>query len=228
MHWDERSRVAPDYLKAIQRALHSKDVDERVQAQLALANLGVSVVPYVGDYAAAFGSIVNFGAYPSWENFVEVCANCVGAALPAVGPLGTIAKFEHLATLEEAAADVEKLEHAAELGATAAEGAGAGSTRLFRAVEDEELKDVLRFGDYNIHPNSTFKRFAFSEGDLDAFIQSNPGRSYTKTFVDIPTDKLQFMYQHADPGGVGRAVGIDVFETPEFYDWFMAPVQIIQ
>src|SRR5260370_20124152 len=71
--------------------------------------------------------------------------------------------------------------------------------RLFRAVEGEELKDVLRFGDYNIHPNSTFKRFAFAEGDLDAFIQGNPGRSYTKTFVDIPTSKLQFMFEHADP-----------------------------
>jgi hypothetical protein len=35
------------------------------------------------------------------------------------------------------------------------------------------------------------------------------------------------MFEHADPGGVGRAVGIDVFETPQFYDWFKGPVQVI-
>lgn len=86
---------------------------------------------------------------------------------------------------------------------------------------------MLRFGDYNIHRNSTFKRFAFSEADLDAFIKANPGRNYTKTLVDIPTNKLQLMFEHPDPGGVGRAVGIDVFETPQFYDWFEGPVQVI-
>jgi filamentous hemagglutinin len=101
------------------------------------------------------------------------------------------------------------------------------TTRLFRAVESEELKDVVRFGDYNIHPNSTFKRFAYNEGDIDRFIGANPNRSYTKTSVDIPTSKLQFMFRHADPGGVGRAVGIDVLETPEFCNWFYGPVTII-
>ena len=49
-----------------------------------------------------------------------------------------------------------------------------------------------------------------SESELDAFIKANPGRSYTKTYVDIPTDKLKLMIEHPDPGGVGRAVGIDV------------------
>ena len=94
------------------------------------------------------------------------------------------------------------------------------TTRLFRAVEKAELDDVLRYGDYNIHPNSTFKRFAFDEGSLDAFIKANPGRNYTKTFIDLPTEKLDFMIKHGDPGGVGKAIGIDVFENPQFYDWF--------
>lgn len=94
------------------------------------------------------------------------------------------------------------------------------TTRLFRAVEKAELDDVLRYGDYNIHPNSTFKRFAFDEGSLDAFIKANPGRNYTKTFIDLPTEKLDFMIRHGDPGGVGKAIGIDVFENPQFYDWF--------
>ena len=95
-----------------------------------------------------------------------------------------------------------------------------GMTRLWRAVEPEELADVQRLGDYNIHPNSTFKRFAFDELSLDDFARANPDRSYTKTFIDIPTNRLDEMYEHADPGGVGRAVGIDVYEHPEFYEWF--------
>lgn len=98
--------------------------------------------------------------------------------------------------------------------------ASAGTTRLWRAVEPEELADVRRFGDYNIHPNSTFKRFAFDEKSLDNFINANPGRNYTKTYIDVPTDKLKYMTEHPDPGGVGRGIGIDVYETPEFYSWY--------
>jgi RHS repeat-associated protein len=102
----------------------------------------------------------------------------------------------------------------------AVETGGAGTTRLFRAVENDELADVMRYGDYNIHPNSTFKRFAFDEGSLDDFIEANPGRDYTKTFIDVPTENLGQMYRHADPGGVGKSIGIDVYENPQFYDWF--------
>jgi filamentous hemagglutinin len=78
-----------------------------------------------------------------------------------------------------------------------------GMTRLWRAVEGDELADVQRFGDYNIHPNSTFKRFAFDQASIDDFIQANPDRSYTTTFVDIPTSRLDEMYTHPDLGGVG-------------------------
>ncbi len=95
-----------------------------------------------------------------------------------------------------------------------------GSTRLWRAVEPEELADVVKYGDYNINPNSTFKRFAFDEGSLDNFIKANPGRDYTKTFIDVPAENLSQMYRHADPGGVGKAIGIDVYEKPQFYEWF--------
>lgn len=98
--------------------------------------------------------------------------------------------------------------------------AKSGTTRLWRAVEPEELADVVKYGDYNIHPNSTFKRFAFDEGSLDNFIKANPGLDYTKTFIDVPTENLSQMYRHADPGGVGKAIGIDVYEKPQFYDWF--------
>jgi len=98
--------------------------------------------------------------------------------------------------------------------------AQSGTTRLWRAVTDKELEDIMRYGDYNIHQNSTFKRFAFTERDVDNFIRANPMQHYTKTYIDLPTDKLQLMFQHDDPGGVGKAIGIDVYEHPEFYNWF--------
>jgi len=134
----------------------------------------------------------------------------------AVGKLAGISESTIVATAEAASAE-----------AGAARGGPPATTRLWRAVEAEELLDVRRFGDYNIDPNSTFKRFAFSKPDVDAFIQANPGRSYTTTFVDLPTDKLRFMTEHPDPGGVGRAIGIDVYETPEFYSWFVGGVKVV-
>jgi filamentous hemagglutinin len=91
---------------------------------------------------------------------------------------------------------------------------------LWRAVEPGELADVKRLGDYNIHPNSTFKRFAHSESAPDDFIRANPDRSYTKTYIDLPTDKLIQTCRHPDPGGVGQSIGIDVYENPQFYEWF--------
>ncbi|WP_199522649.1 hemagglutinin repeat-containing protein, partial [Pseudomonas protegens] len=94
------------------------------------------------------------------------------------------------------------------------------TTRLWRAVEPEELADILKYGDYNIHPNSTFKRFGFDEKSLDDFIKANPDRTYTKTYIEIPKVFLDKMYRHDDPGGAGKAIGIDVYEFPEFYDLF--------
>lgn len=66
----------------------------------------------------------------------------------------------------------------------------------------------------------SLKRFAFDERSLDNFIGANPGKTYTKTYIDVPTNKLKSMTRHPDPDGVGRSIGIDVLETPEFYRWF--------
>ncbi len=68
--------------------------------------------------------------------------------------------------------------------------------------------------------NSTYKRFAFDEGSLDDFIKANPTRSCTKTFIDVPTENLGQMYRQADPRGVGKSIGIDVYENPTSYNWF--------
>jgi RHS repeat-associated protein len=106
-------------------------------------------------------------------------------------------------------------------GASPSGGNGRQTVRLWRAVEKDELADIQRYGDYGIHPNSTFKRFAFSEADIDTFIRANPTREYTKTYIDIPADKLNLMdVPYVDTGGAGYTVGIDVYDHPEFYEWF--------
>lgn len=85
----------------------------------------------------------------------------------------------------------------------------------------KELADILKRGDYNIHPNSTYKRFFESEAEVDEFIRRNPDRGYTKTSVDLPEDYvLKNMERHPD-FGVGQAFGIDVYDNPEFYDMFL-------
>lgn len=95
-----------------------------------------------------------------------------------------------------------------------------GKTRLWRAVESEELNDVFSFGHYGSYPNSIFKRFAFNEADLDKFIDVQPNRKYTKTYIDIPDSWLSVMDRHDDPGGTNKAIGIDVTEYPDFYKAF--------
>lgn len=79
---------------------------------------------------------------------------------------------------------------------------------------------MLKYKDYNIHPNSTFKRFGFDERSIDDFINANPDRTYAKTYIDVPTSVLEKMDRHADPGGAGKAIGIDVYDFPEFYNSF--------
>jgi len=99
---------------------------------------------------------------------------------------------------------------------------GEGFTRLWRAVEADELADVYRFGDYNIYPNSTYKRFGLDEQSLDDFIGANPDRQYWKTYIDVPNSEISRMDYLPDPGGAGNYYGIDVYENPDFYDSFDA------
>jgi RHS repeat-associated protein len=98
----------------------------------------------------------------------------------------------------------------------------AGTTRLWRAIGERELADVVKFGDYHLHYNSTFKRFAFLEDDMNAFIRANPNKSYAKTYIDLPNERLMSMDTHpwGDFGGRDFAIGIDVWERPDFYEWF--------
>lgn len=36
------------------------------------------------------------------------------------------------------------------------------------------------------------------------------------------------MFEHPDDGGGGRAIGIDVYETADFYDWLFGSPTIIE
>lgn len=158
----------------------------------------VGLIPVAGEVADGVGAIWYLGE----GNYVDASIG-FASMIPFVGWFSTGGKaLRYADEAYDAASSAEDL------------------TRLYRAVEPDELADVLKYNDYNIHPNSTFKRFAFDESSLDDFIKANPNRTYTKTFVDVPTQKLDQMYRHDDPGGVTKAIGIDVYENPQFYDWF--------
>ena len=89
-------------------------------------------------------------------------------------------------------------------------------TRLYRAVEPEELADIRRFGDYNISNISTYKRFYENADDMNRFVAAQPGRNFTRTYIDVPTEYANRM--HRMPiGGEGMVRGIDVYENPDFY-----------
>jgi hypothetical protein len=119
--------------------------------------------------------------------------------------------------------EIEEAATAAEAEAMAAEGE---VVTLWRAVELPELKDILRFRDYNIDFNSTFKRFFDSEALVRRYIAANPNTQYFLTYIRLPVQYLSQMEQHPD-FGIGTAFGIDVWLQPEFYSWTLGGVQVV-
>ncbi|WP_437832732.1 FG-GAP-like repeat-containing protein [Sorangium sp. So ce1153] len=227
---NERARQDRLYYEGLQR-------DTFRVTQWAMLGASAALLVWSGGYALlAIEELSMFGGAIGVTSTQAAAANAASFTLKAVpAMLGEVWVLEGLSQ-NDPGRIVDGIMMAASAGASFGEGLGAGpraggggmaTTRLWRAVEGEELAAVRRFGDYSVHPNSTFKRFALSETALDAFIKANPGRFYTKTYVDIPTEKIRFMTGHPDPGGVGHAWGIDVHETPEFYRWFLDGVKVI-
>lgn len=91
------SDTVSDLVDGVTGALSSSDVETRVSAQLTLAGLGANVVPYVGDYAALWFSVVNFGSMPSWSSAGDVGLDVVGAILPGLPSMGTARRAAVLA-----------------------------------------------------------------------------------------------------------------------------------
>src|SRR5262249_28800069 len=87
----------------------------------------------------------------------------------------------------------------------AASDVGEKTIRLYRAVGETELNDILRFGDYGFAPSGGGKYFAFTEEGTRRFAGSsiNLGRRVTITSIEIPEWFLQRGTRFIDPGPQG-------------------------
>ncbi|GAB4187399.1 MAG: hypothetical protein Fur005_49220 [Roseiflexaceae bacterium] len=79
---------------------------------------------------------------------------------------------------------------------------------LFRAIDDAELPDLLRFGDYGFSPSGSGKYFALTKEGLDQFVQAawNAGRKLTTTQMQVPQEVLKLGYRFFDPKGGGESI----------------------
>ncbi|HKA20890.1 MAG TPA: hypothetical protein VKN18_21595 [Blastocatellia bacterium] len=97
--------------------------------------------------------------------------------------------------------------------------AGGARTRLFRAIGEHELDDLLRFGDYGLSRSGGGKYFALSEqGAVDfANTSINTGRRMTVTGTDVPSSFLDRGFRFFDPGGGGSSIH---FEDNVLFDLY--------
>ncbi|HVB25418.1 MAG TPA: hypothetical protein VNG51_26010, partial [Ktedonobacteraceae bacterium] len=97
---------------------------------------------------------------------------------------------------------------------------------LYRAVDQKEFNDVLRYGDYNLSPHGGGKYFSFTEEGTQQFANSsfNAGRNMTVTSIDVPRSTLESMietgdaYPFFDSGGGNESIHIADEALPDFYE----------
>lgn len=98
---------------------------------------------------------------------------------------------------------------------------GEKTIRLYRAVGETELNDILRFGDYGFAPSGGGKYFAFTEEGTRRFAGSsiNLGRRVTITSIEIPEWFLQRGTRFIDPGAQGAGASIHFADAvlPDLY-----------
>jgi hypothetical protein len=184
--------------------------ETRAQAALTLGSLGSSAVPYVGDYGSAFLSVVNFGAFPSWANFVDACLDCVGAAAPVMGPTGTIRRIERFGgvgdDLAGAGEDIQRF-------AKGFADGGDELVELYRAVKPDELADIERIGGFQSLPGLEGKYFTTSPSAASSYarqaVQGFGDPPYTIVSTQVPKQVL-------DIPGISATVdrGIPAFVLP--------------
>ncbi|MGK3997606.1 RHS repeat-associated core domain-containing protein [Sorangium sp. So ce1024] len=137
--------------------------DEGKQALFAAVSLGAAAVDFVGLAGLAKAllkkGIDKLGAKLGRDTIGDAVAEGIEQGAKEA--------------VDEAAKSVAK-NGLDDVAASAVNAGEVSTTRLWRTVEAEELAELRQFGDYNLHPNSTFKRFAFSEADVDAFMKANP------------------------------------------------------
>jgi hypothetical protein len=85
--------------------------------------------------------------------------------------------------------------------ASGAAPAVAGTVKLWRAVAEDELEDVLRFGDYGTSPSMAGKYFALTEQGAIDFAEAsiNAGKRMTITSIEVPASWLEKGFQFMVP-----------------------------
>jgi hypothetical protein len=99
------------------------------------------------------------------------------------------------------------------------------TTTLYRAVDEKELNDVLRYGDYGLSPHGGGKYFAKTEEGAVQFSQSsfNAGKRMTLTSVEVPTSWLEKRYHFYDPGGGNDSIHFDDETLIDLYEHMRLP-----
>ena len=79
---------------------------------------------------------------------------------------------------------------------------------LYRAVDEDELEDILRFADYGLSPHGGGKYFALTLGGVERFANNpfNADQRLTITAISIPRSFLALGYQFNDPDGAGSSI----------------------
>ncbi len=79
---------------------------------------------------------------------------------------------------------------------------------LYRAVGEDELEDILRFGDYGLSPRGGGKYFAFTLEGVERFANNpfNADQRMTITAISVPRVFLARGYEFNDPDGGGHSI----------------------
>ena len=95
-------------------------------------------------------------------------------------------------------------------GSTDSSSTSSSTVKLYRAVGQNELNDVLKYGDYGVNPSSGGKYFSFTEQGARDFAASsiNAGKNMTVTSTQVPSYWLDYGSPIDDPGGAGWANAI--------------------
>jgi len=96
---------------------------------------------------------------------------------------------------------------------------------LYRAVDEAELNDVLRYGDYGLAPSEGGKYFSFTEEGARQFANSsiNMGKRMTITSVEVPESILQQGFRFFDSGGGNASIHFDDDTLLNLYEIMGSP-----
>ena len=144
-----------------------------------------------------------------------------GKAALSLGDVGKAAgRVDDVGDIARAAGRLDEAEDIARAAGRLDEVEDIARVRLYRAIGESELDDVLRFGDYGLSPGGGGKYFALTEEGARAFASSdfNAGRRMTITSIEVPESFLERGYQFFDVGGAGPSIHFADDVLPDLYE----------